>query len=150
MTRNSTRHVIAGLLALVIVLSVPFLAYAQSSNAELRAGIRAEIVKDPRTSSMSEAEIDAMVEALTAGAEAEGIESGSFSAQPSSFAPTAEPEASACGSMPAFLCRINQTLGFDGSNALIPIALLAISGLLAFLLWELKRHSLTHGHEPLQ
>lgn len=138
------------LFSLVALLTLPMLAYAQSSEAELRAGIRAEILKDPRTASMSEAEIQAMVEVLAAGAEVEGIESSSFVAQSRSFAPTAAEEEPSCGGMPVFLCHINQTFGFDGSNALMPIALLATSGLLAFLLYELKHYASIHRRPPLQ
>lgn len=146
---NQSVGIIIALLAIANLAMSPF-ALAQSSDADLRASIRAEILKDPRTASMSEAEITAMIDALTIGVQAEGIESNAFIAQSRSFAPTAAEGVPSCGGMPEFLCRINQALGFDGTNALIPIVLLATSGLLAFLLYELKHHARIHGHIPLQ
>lgn len=135
-------------IVVLICTELPLIARAQSSDADLRATIRAEIMKDPRSASMTEAEITAMVNALTKGAEEQGVESRQFSATESSAA--AQPEsAPACGGMPAFLCTINQSFGFDGSNPVLPIALFATSGLLAFLLYELKHHIRLHGHMPL-
>lgn len=62
------RAVVGGLCALVLT---PVLLLAQTD--DLRAQIRADILADPRSSQMSEAEIDALVQAIAAEAESTGI-----------------------------------------------------------------------------
>ena len=56
---------------LVIAVLLPFLALAQEDT--LHATIRADIVNDPRSSEMSSAEIDTLVNALAAQAQEQGI-----------------------------------------------------------------------------
>jgi hypothetical protein len=52
-------------------LILPILAFAQSETA-LREAIRADIMKDPRSSEMSSAEIDTLVNALASQAQQQG------------------------------------------------------------------------------
>lgn len=54
------------------ILLVPVFAFAQATNEDLRAQIRADLEKDPRTAQMSSAELDALVAALADEAEAQG------------------------------------------------------------------------------
>ncbi|MFZ2555317.1 MAG: hypothetical protein WAZ27_02515 [Minisyncoccia bacterium] len=68
---------------------LPFLVFAQSDDA-LRAKIRADIMSDPRSSEMSPAEIDAMVDALAGQAEEEGVAADYLDSQ-NSFEPIAPP-----------------------------------------------------------
>lgn len=148
MSQRLVRYGITSLITCALLFSTPLHAHAQSANADVRASIREEILKDPRTASLSEQEIDGLVDALAEGVSAEGIVGVPFSAQPSSVPQIAD--ADACADMPAFLCTINRTFGFDGSNDLVLIALVALSGLIAFLLYELKRHTRIYGHPPLR
>ncbi len=148
----SLRKAAAAFAILALTIALPGIAIAQSaSDSELHAAIRAEIQKDPRMASMSEAEIERLVQALAAGAEEEGMTNADIAPQPESYAPTAAAPAEppACEGMPEFLCSINRSLGFDGSNLFIPVALVAAAGVLAFLLYELKHHIRVHGHTPL-
>lgn len=126
---------------LTIAFTVPLMASAQSSDAHMRAAIRARLMEDPRSSQMSQAEIDATVDALAAGAEKQGMTSDQVA--PASAAPAAPEDCN-------ILCAANRAFGFDGSSPIVPVAILAITGLLGFLLYELKRHIHVHGHIPLQ
>ena len=150
MTQISRVAVIVLSSIVLFAYAAPWIALAQS--ADVHAAIRAEILKDPRTASMSEAEISAMVQALANSAEEEGIAREDIVAQSTSYTPieSAPAEVLACDGMPEFLCTINRSLGFDGSNLFIPVALVAAAGVLAFLLYELKHHIRVHGHTPLQ
>jgi hypothetical protein len=81
---------------LVGALVFPVLLFAQED--ALRAQIRADIMQDPRSSQMSQAEQDALVEQLAAQAEADGtssdyLESKNTFDTASLFTPPAEPSA---------------------------------------------------------
>ena len=64
----------------IVALSIPLIAFAQTNDA-LRAQIRADIQKDPRSAQMSSAEIDALVSALADQAEKEGTSESYMSSQ---------------------------------------------------------------------
>jgi len=137
-------------LALLCALSiaVPFLVAAQATaDTELQATIRAMLLSDPRTSSMTSAQIDAMVVALSGQAQKEGITSEDIEWRPEASALSATDSettpSSVCGSMPAFLCAINVAFGFAGDALLIPLILGLTSGLLILILGiMLERHHL--------
>lgn len=57
---------------LLIAVCAPVFALAQSEQSDLGAAIRADLQQDPRAAEMSEAELDALVAALAAEAEASG------------------------------------------------------------------------------
>ncbi|MBV9191270.1 MAG: hypothetical protein JOZ85_12350 [Betaproteobacteria bacterium] len=140
MTTRSTLIKILAPLAFLAILA-PQLALAQS---DLKATIRAELLKDPRSAQMSPAQLDAMVELLANGAQKQGITAYDITWRPNgekAASLEANPE---CGSMPGFLCTLNKAFGFDGSNVYIPLGLLITSGLLAFLLIELLHHHRAH------
>ena len=73
------RAVAGGLLALVLG---PAILFAQS--ADLRSQIRADIMQDPRAAEMSEAEVNALVEAVAIEAEQTGA-AGDYLEAKSSF-----------------------------------------------------------------
>ncbi len=86
-------------LIFVVVALVPFASLAQTASstgaastrdAALKEAIRADIQKDPRSSQMSQAEIDAMVDALAAQAEEQGVDQQYMDAQ-NSFQETPAP-----------------------------------------------------------
>lgn len=124
---------------LVIALALPLLALAQSS-AELSATIRAELLKDPRTAGMSEAQVDAMVSALAEEAQAQGITPYDITWRPSETAEGSAGPATECGYMPQLLCNMNKVFGFAGGNPTIPIILGICSALLIFILAEMIEH----------
>jgi hypothetical protein len=122
------------------VIAVPFMAGAQSLG--LQNAIRAEIMKDPRSSEIPPAQIDAMVSALAQTAAAQGVSETDITWRPATRAGAGEP--AACG----FLCTINQIFGFGGDDFTIPIGLGVTSALLIlFISMMLHRHHV-HGVEP--
>lgn len=56
--------------SLILALLVPALLFAQGNT--LRSQIRADLTADPRSQQMSQAELDALVEAIATQAEADG------------------------------------------------------------------------------
>ncbi|MBL8158174.1 hypothetical protein JNK62_01405 [bacterium] len=69
----------------VIIALMPFWAGAQQDDAALREAIRADIMNDPRSSSMTEAEVEAMVDALAVEAQEQGAASDYLEARSSTF-----------------------------------------------------------------
>lgn len=133
------RRSAAIIVALALVFGYVLLANAEE-NSDLEATVRAAILSDPRTAQMSEAEIDAMVAALAAEAETQGVTSEDIIWRPQEQAADAGEGAPSCN----FLCALSQAFGFDGSDLTIPIALAVASGVLLFLigmlLHRLGRH----------
>ncbi len=128
-------------LGLVIAFAfIPLIASAQSSLAET---IRKEILKDPRASTISSTQLDAMVASLAQAAEAEGVTEADISWRPAEVgAETVVPEE--CD----FFCRVNSIFGFAGEDYTIPIGLGVTSALLIlFISMMLHRHHV-HGVHP--
>jgi len=132
---------------LPLLVSVPFFVSAQNASSDLRATIRAELLSDPRTSSLSEAQIDALVGLLADEAEKQGITSQDIQWRPESserFVATesaAPQEAAECGG--GFLCTMSEAFGFVGADTTIPFTLGAASMALVWLLAEMmhrRRH----------
>jgi hypothetical protein len=118
-----------------LFLMLPLLVHAQS--ADLDTTIRAALSSDPRTATMSQAQIDAMVAALSQRAQQQGLTPGDITWRPlptSSTAPT-----SVCAGFPAYLCTINTAFGFQGPDYFIPIWLAACA-LLFLLINALQAH----------
>lgn len=81
-------------LLFVIIALMPLWAGAQSDDAMLREAIRADIMADPRSSSMTAAEIEAMVDALAVEAGEQGTAATYLEARNTTFgdqAPVYEP-----------------------------------------------------------
>lgn len=87
MTKNTTTRLLILRIAMVAIVitgacAMPVAVGAQSE--DLRAAIRAEILKDPRAAGIPSAQIEHMVDLLTEEAEAQGME-------PEQIAQRAEP-----------------------------------------------------------
>lgn len=141
MTRSA--HFTLAAVALIIGCALPLAVLAQS--VSLEASIRAELLKDPRSAEMSAADLDALVAILAREAGAEGISSEDIEWRAEEATPTMvvvgeTAPASVCDGFPAFFCTVHDAFGFDGSNFIIPLGLLITSGLLWFLLYELRHH----------
>jgi len=137
-------RVIAFVVAAVIVFGIIVpVAFAHEADAELHATIRAAILSDPRTAEMSEAEIEAMVAALSEEATAQGVTAYDIVWRPQ----TEEEGAASCNSMPQFFCTLNEAFGFDGSDIAIPIGLGITAAVLLFVIGSILLHR--HGHHPV-
>lgn len=122
-------RVVQGIVLLVALSAFPLLAHAQQ--ADLQSTIRGVLLSDPRTAQMSQAQIDAMVALLSQKAQQKGLTPADIAWRP---LPTAgSGGASSCAGFPEYLCTINESLGFDGSDYTIP-AWLGVASLLLILL----------------
>ena len=144
---SRARSLLPLFILLALLVSVPFFVSAQNASSDLRATIRAELLSDPRTSSLSEAQIDALVGLLADEAEKQGITSQDIQWRPESserFVATesaAPQEAAECGG--GFLCTMSEAFGFVGADTTIPFTLGAASMALVWLLAEMihrRRH----------
>jgi hypothetical protein len=72
-------------LLFVVIALMPLWAGAQQDDAALREAIRADIMADPRSSGMTEAEVEAMVDALAVEAEEQGTAATYLEARNSTF-----------------------------------------------------------------
>ena len=121
---------------LACAMFMPFLVQAQGD--ELSASIRVSLLSDPQSAGLSQAELDALVEALAAEAREQGITATDIlwrPSEPASFgAGEATGMADTCGNMPPILCALNDALGFSGRNLIIPLLLFFSSAALIFVL----------------
>jgi len=130
----------------VFALFFPFVSRAQSAApADLSTTIRAELLSDPRTSSLSSAQLDAMVQLLTQKAQAQGITASDITWHPQqSFAPGAPvaPVESCAGN---FTCTFDEAFGFVGPDTSIPFLLgMASMGLIWIIAEMIHRHKYPH------
>ena len=105
-------------------------AQTTDSSSTLRATIETEILSDPRAQTMSQAQVNSMVGALTAQAQQQGV-----TAQQLTYAPAlavAEPS-SITPSCSGFFCALGNAFGLNGSLPLIPIALFILAALFIFI-----------------
>jgi hypothetical protein len=150
--RKSARTAMAiGLVAALFVLFAAPYAIAQSQD-DLRGTIRAQLLSDPRTANLSEAELNAMVELLASEAEAQDISSADITWRPQVEEPVAEAPVVAydyCGATPHFLCAFNIAFGFAGTDPTMPFVLGAAAMGLVWVLAEiLHRHKKHFVHGP--
>lgn len=139
------------LVVCVVIAVLPFVVTAQNTQSDLRATIRAELLSDPRTSSLSEAQIDVLVELLAAEAEKQGITSQDIQWRPQSterFVATgsAAPQAPECAG--GFLCTMTEAFGFVGADTTIPFTLGAASMGLVWILAEMIHRRRRHPYVP--
>ena len=136
-----------GLLIALFLLCIasPLFSHAESTS-DLSATIRAEIMSDPRTSGLTDAQIDSLVVLLTEEAQKRGITSQDIQWRPQNaerFVPgeNAGPSAPEC--MGGFLCTLSEAFGFIGPDATIPFMLGAASMGLIWVIAEMihrRRH----------
>lgn len=117
-------------LAISLLVAAP--VSAQTAEEQLSATIRAAILSDARSQSMTPEEVDTMTAALTRQAQSVGMTAEDIIWRPTIAGSTgAEPMQPVCDD---FLCNLNNAFGFDGSNYTIPIWLGISSLLLIFLI----------------
>ena len=142
------------LVALAVALLLPGSVYGQDARSDLRATIRAELLSDPRTSSLSEAQIDVLVGLLSEEAEKQGITSQDIQWRPQSTErfvaiESAAPQAPECTG--GFLCTMTEAFGFIGADTTIPFTLGAASMGLVWILAEMmhrRRHPYVSAASP--
>ncbi len=132
------------LVVLVAALLLPGSAYGQESSADLRATIRAELLSDPRTSSLSEIQIETLVDLLAQEAEKQGITSQDIQWRPQNneqFVETGSAASEGVGCAGGFLCIMTEAFGFIGYDVTIPFFLgMSSMGLIWILAEMIHRH----------
>lgn len=133
---RSNGFFVALLFALAVL--VPVAASAQTaSQDQLRATIEQEITSDPRSQTMTQTQINGLVDALTTQAEKQGITASQLTYRPSVSASTFTP----CTDVS---CSLSQAFGLDGSVPIIPIALF-VAAALFILIYGIMRE-MGHPH----
>jgi len=130
-----TKAVVAAGLVAVGLFTLPLLAHAQAPASDLSATIRAELLKDPRTASLSSAELDAMVSILASEAQRQGVTASDITWNPA--ADIVAEVVDACGDIPKFSCIFGLAFGFIGPDPTIPYILGVTSMGLVWLLAEM-------------
>jgi len=121
---------------LSLLLALPVLTHAQG---DLQATVRAAIASDPRTAGLSEAQIEAMVAALSQQAQAEGVTPQDIEWRPSGEVFAAAGGSEFCAPYPEYLCVMSASYGFFGPDYLLPLWFLVLS-LLFLLVNAVRRH----------
>jgi hypothetical protein len=117
-------------------------AYAQTTaEDQLRATIKTEIMADPRSQTMTPAQINSLVDALTIQAQEQGLTSSQLTYRPGTQNPTGSSTLTPCSDIS---CSIGRAFGLDGSLPLIPIALFVVAALF-ILIYGIMRE-MGHPH----
>jgi hypothetical protein len=126
---------------LALCAAMPFLVHAQTAeNNQLRATITAEIMADPRSKDMTQAQIYSLVNALTLQAQEQGLTNSQLTYRPGIQAGTG----STLSSCDGLSCSLAQAFGLDGSIPIIPIALFVLAALF-ILIYGIMRE-MGHPH----
>jgi hypothetical protein len=136
---------IAVLLTACVVL--PYISHAQAASDDLQAAIKAALLSDPRTSGLSQLEVEGIVGILADEAERRGITVEDLQWRPQntegSFSTGGANEAvsDTCGA--SLLCAFNEAFGFVGPDQTIPYILGVASMGLIWIVAEM-RHRRRH------
>ncbi len=145
-----------GLIVLVSLFALlPLTIHAQAtSSSELSATIRAQLLSDPRSATLSQAQLDAMVDLLSEEAQKQGLSAQDIMWHPNppagGWANTTNPsgEMSCDGS---FTCIVDEAFGFVCPDTSIPFFLgMSSMGLIWILAEMLHRHKYPHVVVPPQ
>lgn len=128
--------------AMLLTLALPLAVHAQASSTELRETVRAALLSDPRTASMTDAQLDAMVNVLTAQAQRQGVTAHDILWRPQPAENAGETGAASldqCSSL-SFFCMFNRAFGFSGNSTVIPLMLGGTSAVLLLLTGMMIEH----------
>ncbi|PIR83867.1 hypothetical protein COU18_02190 [Candidatus Kaiserbacteria bacterium CG10_big_fil_rev_8_21_14_0_10_51_14] len=150
MVRSIThsRSAILLVILLIVAFALPSTVGAQESESQVRAAVRAELMKDPRTAGFSEAQIDAMVDILVGEAQKNNLTASDITWQPQGDTFNVQNSSSEGGVVsetcdsPRFLCLFSEAFGFVGPKTLIPLLLFqaASMGMVWIFAEALYRH----------
>jgi hypothetical protein len=134
-------------IASVLVLAGIGFAHAQTQSAtdtQLRATIQTEVMADPRSQTISQAQLSALVDSLTAQAEAQGLTSSDLTYRPSASAGSEIQAPTSFSQCSTFSCTVSRAFGLDGSIPIIPIAFF-VAAALFILIYGIMRE-MGHPH----
>lgn len=132
-----------------LVLLAPALAAAQIPSEDLRNLIQGSVLSDPRTATIPPAQLQGLIDALLAEAQAKNMDSGDILWRPEQTANvsysqsedqvTTQTPGCALG-WQGYLCNFNRVFGFEGGNYQIPLFMLFVSAFLIAVVWEMILH----------
>jgi len=133
--------------ALALAAFSPVVALAQSSQDDLHNTIQNSVLADPRAANIPPDQLQGLVDALVAEAQAQHMTSADILYRPqqaaagSTFTGGQTQESTACATgLQGYLCQFNRVFGFEGNNYEIPIFLLVTTAFLIAVIWELIVH----------
>ncbi len=131
-------------------LFTPHIARAQAAApGSLPAVIRAELLSDPRTASLSQAQLDAMVSLLTKQAQKQGLTAADITWHPQPPVYSSAPAAPVASCSGDFTCMMDEAFGLVGPDTTIPFSLGAASMGLVWILAEMiHRRKYPHVSTP--
>jgi hypothetical protein len=139
------KKVMTALFALFIL--TPMFALAQTASDDLRNTIQNSVLSDPRVANIPPAQLQGLIDALVAQAQAQHMTSEDILYRPqqaaagSTFAGAQAQLNTAClPGWQGYLCQFNRVFGFEGGNYEIPIFLLVTTAFLIAVIWELILH----------
>ncbi len=142
-------EIINKILATVLAIAafMPIAVSAQEANADLRSTIQNSVLADPRVANVPPAQLQELVDALFAQAQAQHMTSADILWRPqqaaagSTFGNNQGAETTTCTSgWQGYLCNFNHIFGFEGNNYTIPVFLLVTTAFLIAVIWELIIH----------
>ena len=142
-----TRYTIA---LVVLAALMPLVIHAQTStSSELSSTIRAQLLSDPRSATLSEAQLSAMVDLLSQEAQKQGLSAQDIEWHPNPSTLGGEGTDQASSPAPvcdgSFTCLMDEAFGFVGPDTTIPFFLgMSSMGLIWILAEMLHRHKYPH------
>jgi len=138
---HSARNITLLAVVASVFMMFPLLSHAQTSDTALSATIRAELMSDPRTASLSQAQVDEMVTILTQQAQAQGMTASDITRRPGdpeTFGAGGAPQpVDTCEGTPTLFCVFDTAYGFLGPDTSIPFLLGMASMGLVWVLAEM-------------
>jgi hypothetical protein len=124
------------------LLAVPQISRAQTASQDnLRSTIQAAITADPRSSEMTEAQVSALVNALTVQANKQNVTATDIVWRPVALGPEELiPVAPACWGFPGFFCTLDEAFGFSGEDQAIPLSFFVVSAAFIFVFGMMREH----------
>ncbi len=141
-----SRAIVGVIAAVTALFSLASVAHAQNAASDsLRATIKSEIMADPRSRTLTEAQIYTLVDSLAVQAMKQGTTAQNIAWRP--YIPQQEQfvsgQTQSCGV--DFLCTIDYAFGFLGGDYTIPVALLILCTLFIFIFSLMREHGHPHA-----
>jgi hypothetical protein len=148
MTRSDLLAAMIGL-ACAVAFAFPIFAHAQSAaQNQLRATIYSQIMADPRSQTMSQAQIYSLVNALTLQAESQGLTAAAITYRPQVPGSGTPTSGSTFGTCTDISCSLSYAFGLDGSIPIIPIALFVAAALFILIFGIMREMGHPHAQLP--
>ncbi len=133
---------------IVLMSAMPLIAHAEDGS-DIRAAIRSSLLTDPRTSGLSQASLDSIVDMLAQESQKRGLTVEDILWKPADAGSPVQNGAGAHGrgcEPGSFFCQFNAAFGFDDSGSIIPFILgstsMGMVWILAEVLHKRSRRSL--------